>query len=372
MSKTADVVVIGAGVMGCGVAYWLSKEGYRVTVVEKESIASGASGVAAAILSEASPADGLAELSSFSIKLHREFGRTLQEESGVDFGYRENPAVHLPFTPDEANALRADAEARAQHGQPARWAERSALREVEPQASGEALGGLVLQQAQVLAYSFTLALAQAAERRGAEMRHGEAIGLESTGGRVTGVRLGNGQTLPAGCVVVAAGPWSQNASAWLGVDIPVYPVRGQILELRAPEPHLRGAISGDGHYVVHKANGLTLAGATEEHDSGFVVQTTVEGAREVMLAAIKLAPILERAELVNHVAGLRPGTRDGLPLIGPVPGWQGVYVVAGHFRRGMELSAGSTRIIAGLIAGRASPIPIDRFDPGRFGPALRK
>ncbi|RMF86575.1 MAG: FAD-dependent oxidoreductase, partial [Nitrospinota bacterium] len=169
--------------------------------------------------------------------------------------------------------------------------------------------------------------------------------------------------------VLAMGPWSQFATTWIGFKIPVYPVRGQLLGLRVPDPQLRASIYHGGMYLVYKADGITLAGATEEHESGFVNRPTAEGRDKIMAAALRLAPSLADAEVVNHVSGLRPGSGDGFPLIGPVPEWEGLYMVSGHFRSGLLLSAISTRIIADLISKGESPLPIERFDPGRFGKA---
>jgi glycine/D-amino acid oxidase-like deaminating enzyme len=120
-------------------------------------------------------------------------------------------------------------------------------------------------------------------------------------------------------------------------------------------------------YLVRKADGITLAGTTEEHDSGFANHPTAAGRQAILSAALRLAPSLEEAQVQDQVSGLRPCSADRLPLLGPVPGWQGVYMVAGHFRSGMLLSAISTRLIADLITTGQSPLPIDAFHPGRFG-----
>ena len=375
MAKKPDVVVVGAGVMGCGTAYWLSKEGYKVLVLEKESVACGASGVAAAMLeavgyrTRRSPADPLSELARASFRLHQELARILPEESGIDIGYRENPAIHPAFTAQDVEALKPHPLELSQQDSDVQWLEGEALWELEPRLSREAMGALVSKQRQVLAYRFVLALARAGESRrvGMEIRYGEVEGLEAQSGRVSGVRLKGGETIHTDKVVLAMGPWSQHAASWVGLKIPVYPVSGQLLELRVPDPQLKGSISYQGMYIVHKADGITLAGTTEEHDSGFANHPTEEGRKVIMEAALWLVPSLEEAEVLNHVSGLRPGSLDGLPLIGPVPGWEGVYIVSGHFRSGMLLSAMSTRIIADLIVKGRSPIPIEAFSPGRFG-----
>ena len=242
--------------------------------------------------------------------------------------------------------------------------------DVEPHVNRDVLGALVTHQAQVLAYRFVLALARVAEQRGMELRHGEVIGLERQAGGVIGVRLRNSETLTAPTVVLAMGPWSQHAAAWLDLRIPIYPVRGQLLELRVPDPQLRATISYGGMYLVHKADGITLAGTTEEHDSGFINQPTAAGRQAILEAALKMAPTLAEAEVVGQVCGLRPCSADHLPLIGAVPGWPGVYMVAGHFRSGMLLSTISTRCIADLIMTGKSPVSLAAFDPARFTPLL--
>jgi glycine oxidase len=240
---------------------------------------------------------------------------------------------------------------------------------VEQTACGNraALGALVSPQAQVIAYRFVLALATAAARRGMVMRHGAVVGLAGSGGRVTGVRLRNGETISAATVVLAMGPWSQQAAAWVGLHLPVYPVRGQLLELRVAEPQLNASISYGGTYLVRKADGITLAGTTEEHDSGFANHPTAAGRQAILSAALHMAPSLADAQVQGQVCGLRPCTADRLPLLGAVPGWQGLYMVAGHFRSGMLLSAISTRLIADLIITGQNPLPLAAFYPGRFG-----
>jgi glycine oxidase len=359
--------------MGCGTAYWLTRAGYRVLVLEQESIACGASGMAAAMLESVGHGarlpldDPLAELARASFALHQELAQQLPQESGVDIGYRENPVIHPAFTPAEVAALKPRALALHRHNPAVRWLEGQELWEVEPRLNRAVLGAMVSPQAQLLAYRFVLALATAAERHGMVMRHGEVVGLAGQAGRVTGVRLRNGDTLPAETVVLAMGPWSQHVAPWVGLHIPIYPVRGQLLELRVPDPQLHASISYGGMYLVRKADGITLAGTTEEHDSGFANHPTAAGRQAILSAALHMAPALAEAQVQDQVSGLRPCSADRLPLIGAVPGWQGVYMVTGHFRSGMLLSAISTRIIADLITTGQSPLPIAAFQPGRFG-----
>jgi glycine/D-amino acid oxidase-like deaminating enzyme len=217
----------------------------------------------------------------------------------------------------------------------------------------------------VKAYQFVLALMEAAERRGAELRHGEVVGLQSDGGQVNGVQLRQGEIIAAETVVLAMGPWSQQFAARVGLTIPIYPVRGQLLELLVPTPQLRASPSYRDMYLLHKADGITLAGTTYEPDSGFANHPTSAGFEAIMNAALQMAPSLEDAQVLRHISGLRPASADSLPLIGPMPGWQSLYTVSGHDRRGMGLSLISTRIITDLIAQGDSPVSWEMFDPAR-------
>jgi glycine oxidase len=369
-----DVVVVGAGVMGCSAAYWLSKEGYKVLMLEKEAIACGASGMASAhwlaigrSAREVLENGGLSELGRLGFRLHQELACVLPQESGIDIGYQEQPMIYPAFSAEEGESLKSQLSALRRYDPSVRWLEGQTLWEVEPRLNRDVLGGLVVRGAQVMAYRFVLALVEAAERRGMELQHGEVVGLQSSGGRVTGVQLRRGEIIATETVVLAMGPWSQRAAAWVGQKIPVYPVRGQLLELLVPNPQLHASLSYSDMYLLHKANGVTLAGTTYEPDSGFANHPTPAGLEAIINATVRMAPSLEDAQVADHVSGLRPASEDSLPLIGPIPGWQGVYMVSGHDRNGMGLSLISTRIIADLIIKGHSPVPLEMFDPARFG-----
>jgi glycine/D-amino acid oxidase-like deaminating enzyme len=309
----------------------------------------------------------LTELTRLGFQLHQELADVLWQESGIDIGYREQPMIHLAFSTEDVESLKSQLPAQKHDDPSIRWLDGPALREVEPRLNQDALGGTVSQGAQVKAYRLVLALMEAAERRGVELRHGEVVGLQSDGGQVTGVQLRQGGTIATETVVLAMGPWSQQFAARAGLTIPIYPVRGQLLELLVPTPQLRASPSYSDMYLLHKADGITLAGTTYEQDSGFANHPTSAGFKAIMNAALRMAPSLEDAQVLRHVSGLRPASVDSLPLIGPVPGWQGLYIASGHDRRGMGLGLVSTRIITDLIATGSSSVSWEAFDPARIG-----
>ena len=149
----------------------------------------------------------------------------------------------------------------------------------------------------------------------------------------------------------------------------MYPVRGQLLELAAPSPQLQASLAHGHTYVAHKADGWTLAGTTEEHDAGFANRTTPAGLQAIMDGISNSAFIGNGASGAPRCRLCGPTSRDGMPMIGVVPGLTGAYLLAGHFRKGMVLSGICGQIIAELITKGKSPVPLEAFDPGRFGPA---
>ena len=162
------------------------------------------------------------------------------------------------------------------------------------------------------------------------------------------------------------GAWSGLASVWLGVPIDVRPLKGQIIRLRAPGPPYMSSIGWNGNYATTKPDGLVWAGTTEE-EAGFDETATSQARDEIMAALLKMAPGLGDARLVRQTACLRPMATDKLLVLGEVPGWEGVYVATGGGRGGILLGPAMGRTIADLVASGATDMPIDDFDPGRFG-----
>jgi glycine oxidase len=192
------------------------------------------------------------------------------------------------------------------------------------------------------------AFAQGAARRGATLiQDTEVMGLLCQERRVTGVRLASGD-LEADWVVMASGAWAGQYTDWLGVDIPVHPVRGQILAARIlPSPISAGVWHGI-TYLVPKADGSIVMGTTRE-EVGFRDKPTIQGIAKILSSAIDLVPAMAGAELHKVWAGLRPASPDGIPILGPVEGWEGVLMAVGHYRSGILLSAATGKLITDFI-----------------------
>ena len=371
-SNSPDVIICGGGAVGAAVAYYLSKLRLRVLIVESHSIARGASGFAAGIISAPGPlARGpIAALHSLSFDIHRDLASSLPEQTGLDYDFEHCPMLSVADTASEARALRSAARFlidKAGAESSIRWIDSGDVRNVCPWIDLPVSGGLLnTGSALVDPRKFTEALVAAARRLGASTRRARVTGVTQSGGRVTGVKLG-GETVSAGSVVFAMGPWTAAASDWLGFDIPVYPLKGQILRLRVEGPlHQAGFSNSEGDYLVPKPSGLVYVGTTEEN-VGFDTSPTGEARRGILAFASRYVSNVSKAEVVEQTVCLRPMSRDETPIMGRVPGIEGAYAATGHGRSGILLSTGSGRAMAELIAGgRSESLDLTPFDPARF------
>lgn len=372
MNGGADVVVVGAGIVGAASAYYLAGEGARVTLIEKDAVGSHASGFAFGGLIPVGgdePDGGQpSTLSDLAQHLHRELSSTLPGETGIDTEFRLKPSINLATRTEEVAGLRQSYEwLKVSHRGEVRWLEsRKELESVEPRLGPSVCAAMYADiSAEVEPYKFTLALTQAAESRGARIRHGTVSGLSIERGRLDGVRVGT-EMVAAGAVVIAAGPWTQTASEWLGIRIPVEPLKGQILRLRAPGTPLRMLFWWGGDYATTKPDGLVWVGTTEER-VGFDDAPTAEARDQIMASAVVALPYLAEAQLVRQTACLRPISADGRPILGNFERVPGVVVATGAGRNGIMLGPAMGRVAADLALGKAPSCDIRGMGPDRFG-----
>jgi len=367
----ADVVIVGGGAIGCASAYFLSREGMKVVVVEKDSLGSHASGFAPGILSPLRMAvetmDLMLPLTWESFQIHKVLSRELKEEVGIDYHFCQSPRITLAFAEAEAKELKAQVDSRQKQGFKVDWLDRDAVLSMESRVSPEVIGAACSEDgAELESYQYVLALAQAAEKYGAEIRHGEVTGLKRNGTKkVTAIELSSG-SIACERTILAMGPWAGLASSWLSFSIPVEPQRGQVLRIRASGSSFPYTLSWPPHYVTQtRHDGLIYTGTTRE-DVGFDDQPTEEGRDSIISSLLTMVPSLDEAEVVLQTACLRPLPADGLPIIGKVPGWDGIYLATGHWANGILLSPITARIITDLVVKGHTSIPIEPFAPGRF------
>ena len=365
----ADVVIAGGGVIGCATAYYLAKAGAAVTLLERGEIGGEASSAAAGMLVPppwAAASGDFRDLCLASLLLYPGLVESIAGETGIDVQYLEAGLLVPAESEPTAAALRQVARHGGDDVVPLEWVEGEPARRLEPGLS-PALPGAAYSPSQrhVNPGLLTQALALGAARRGAVLRQGAGVaGFVRRGGRVSGVRTGDGETVAAGHVVLAAGSWTGALARRLGAEAPTPPMRGQMLAYRSNA--VRHMIWGADGYLVPKAGGFVFAGATVE-DVGFRSHTTGRGLAGLRRMAGSLVPALRYADVASAWAGLRPGSPDGLPVIGRLPGWENVYVATGHFRNGILLSPITGTLIAQLITGEPTDVPLGPFGAERFG-----
>ena len=370
-TRTADVAIVGGGIVGCLTAYLLARQGLRVTLLEKDAVASHASGFA---FGEMGPLEGagipdpLLEFSLWCLERQSELAGELREASGVDYHFRSCESLKLAFDAAAIDAysegLKWQSRVKTCHAQ---WLEPDEVVKVEPMASPHCLGALYVQGVGSLdPYSYGLAAARAGEYYGVEVLLRRATGLVYQGGRCQGVSF-DGGSIDAGAVVLTMGPWAGDARSWCGLDLPVTPLKGQILRLDHRGPPVNTSIYWNGSYVVTKPDGLTWAGTTEEH-AGFDEDPTPEARDSIMSDLSRIAPSVSDAPLVRQTACLRPLSADGMPIVGKAPGWENLFVGTGAGRKGILWSAGMSYGLCDLVLGRDSQVPgLEHLDPVRFG-----
>ena len=366
MSGRSDVVIVGGGVIGCASAWFLAREGVSVTLVEREDVAAQASGAAAGMLlpfGETEEEGPFLEWAERSLALFPELCAELRERSGVDPEFEPSGALHVAADASEASALRA--RVRRLVGRELEWLEPGEARDLEPQLAPDLAGALFSpREAHVRSPLLAQACAAAAQGLGARIERGVSFErLRFEGGRVIGVETSAGRR-DAGAVLLCAGVWTPPA---LPLALPIEPVRGQILSLDNCSPPLRHLIVGGAAYLVPKRDARVVVGATEER-VGFDRRVTSAGVAALLAAAPRLVPSLADCAFRDAWAGLRPCTPDGLPVIGRIPGSDGLLVASGHHRNGVLLAPVTAGLVTDLILGKTLPSSAAAFAPDRFAP----
>ena len=369
MVETSEVVIVGGGAAGCAVAYYLVRSGVKATVIEGQGVASQASGYAAGGLNPLQGAGIPGPLGPFAwecFQMHFNLWEDLQEETGLDFQGRTVSSIRVAFEESDLSDMDNTLDlCSAAEGFEARWLDAREIHDLDPRITPKAVGGLYSHGSAALdSYQYTMALAEAAKKRGARLRQGKVCGLDHSNGRVTGVQLEDGM-VSCDWVVLAMGPWSRQAEPWLGIYIPVDPLKGEILRLGLSGPALAYDLSGGGGSLYAKPGGQVWCGATEEW-RGFDRQVSEAARRSILERAVNLIPELTHAPVVMHTACLRPVTPDWLPIIGQVPGYANVYLATGAGKKGILLSPGMGKGIADLVTTGDTQLPIGSFAPQRF------
>jgi glycine oxidase len=376
-------VIIGAGAIGCSIAYHLAKQGVASQIIERESVAARASGKSWAVFAypprfigmEGQPQDLLFSMPRGSVRpwldliwsgYHRlpDLALELKESSGVDIGYGELSWVRIVLTEQQGEAYKAALTLQKEQGyHEGYWMEISELRRLFPDISPQVRGGMVVPYLQVEPYRYTLGLAQAADKRGVRIRQGEVVGFRRQGARVTAAILATGAEVAADIFVLATGPWSGKSTSYLGKGMPILINREQCVRMEVAKrlpPY--GLTAPNGLTIVPKVGGDVIVGHAGMADlqTSFEVNLTTEEAKMMLLAdAVSLLPTLGEAKLVEQrgdFEGWSPPPKRIQPVLGRLSGWDNTYIAARFGTLGMMMSLGAGRVMADLIlAGGVAP-----------------
>ncbi len=360
--RSYDAVIVGGGIIGLSCAWRATQRGARVAIVERSQPPAGATRVAAGMLAPVGElAFGEPELLKLTVaasKLYPGFVDELEAASGIATGYRRDGALHVALDRDEAAELRRVHELQRSLGLGAEWLPPRRCRELEPGLTPSFNGGVhAPEEASVDPRALTEALLTAldAEEK-VDLLTG--TGVEAAlrdGERIAGVRTESGEELRAASVVLAAGAWSGQAE-WVpeAARPPVRPVKGQILELRSRDgvAPCQRIVASERVYMVPRPDGRLVLGATVE-EQGFDTAVTAGGVHELLREAYRLLPDVAEMELVEAAAGLRPGTPDNLPQVGP-SGVDGLLWATGHYRNGILLAPLTAAAVVDQLATRSS------------------
>ena len=356
-----DVVIVGAGIIGMLTARELLAAGMSVTLLERGQPARESSWAGGGILSPLYPwryPDSINRLARWSQLAYPDLCAALHRESGID-PELEISGLLMCELDDITEAER--------------WAERYDARletigrdramELEPQL------GIELQDAawmptvgQVRNPRMMRALRASLELQGARIQSDcPVLGWEMNQGRVRAAQTPMGE-IEADTFVVASGAWTAGLLEATGLSLPIQPVRGQMLLFHGSPGLVRRITLYKGRYVIPRRDGRILFGSTLEY-AGFEKHTTQETRDDLCQSAFELIPALADLPIEHHWAGLRPGSPDGVPVIGPHPELPNLYICAGHFRYGVVLGPGSARLLADQLTGREPEIDVAPYLP---------
>jgi glycine oxidase len=370
MPPPTDIIVVGAGIVGCAVAYELTRRGASVQLVDERAVGMGATQASAGMLApyiETRDDSPLFGLTARSLGLYDDFVARVTADSALTVAYRRTGTLEVATDDSTMRDLRTIAATLRRHEVVADLLDGSATRREEPWLAADVMGGLLIPtHGFVSAVELTRAASAAARRNGAQLvEHSRVRRIAQVGGHVE-VETDMGW-LRGDAVVLAAGSWSGSIDVDAVVrHVPVSPVRGQILRLAWHGTRLRRVVWSSRCYLVPWDEGTVLVGATVEH-AGFEERTTVAGVRDLIEAACAIAPHAADAGFLGARVGLRPGTADDLPILGRSAIVPNLMYATGHYRSGVLLAPITAQLVADALLEDRIDAELDPFSPARFG-----
>lgn len=371
INGTAEVVIIGGGVIGLSIARALALRGIRdVLLIERGSLGAESSWAAAGMLApqaEANRAHEFFELTCRSRDLYPAFAESLFAETGIDIELDSAGTLYLAFTDEDVLDIDRRYEWQNAAGLPIEKLSAGEVIKREPCISKGVRAALEFPlDTQVENRRLLNALVAANERLGVRLQtETEVMGLSLTRDRVTGVETSRG-AISANSVVIAAGAWSSQIALDKSLpDLRIKPVRGQMLCFQPEIPLSRQVIYSPRGYIVPRRDGRLLAGSTTEQ-AGFDKQVTAAGTQSILSAAGEISARILLLPVTDSWAGLRPRAGDTLPVLGPCAEIGGLHYATGHYRNGILLAPVTGELIAASIVDQVFPSELEIFSPDRF------
>jgi glycine oxidase len=357
VAQTPDVVIVGGGIIGLSIAWYLAREGVTVRVLERDRLGSHASSAAAGMLAPLAESDEITPLFSLgkaSLDLYPTFLEQLAFDSELDVLLEGPGLLRLAFNGKEADQLRALVQTPAGQELGAKWLDEMEVREIQP-GLPEAVCGAVYspREQDVDPKRLVQALVKACQKQGVSF--------------VEGIHAEQQALVPSteSKTVYAAGAWTGELLASLDYQLPVRPVKGQVVLLQQPAKDLRYTLYGFGGYLVPRENGNVLVGATSEN-AGFDERVTDEGIEQLLTKATHLYSAADQFTFIEAWASVRPGTADDLPILGRLTGVENAYIATGHYRNGILQAPLTAKLMAELIITDKDPEGLAPFSAARF------
>jgi glycine oxidase len=368
------IAVVGGGIIGCATAWELAKAGCAVTLFERATPGSEASSAAAGLLAPLgdSPDSAFGRLALASWRLYPALTEELRALTGIDVEYVSRGTIYPLLSGEDVRRAEARVGDRFDPVYGIEVWDTADVRDREPALSSRVRGAMFVRADHwVNNERLVIAYAQAAVTAGVMVRAGATVTqLAVELGRVRGVVV-DGELAEADAVLLAAGAWSGELAASFGARLPVEPKRGQMLALAHVPPVLTHCVHGDDVYLVPRPSGELLIGATVER-VGFKRGVTAHGIAGLLAAALELCPALGELVIARTWFGFRPWAPDSLPVLGPWPDVEGLWVATAHYRNGILLAPITARLMTSWLTTGAPGVDVDEFLPERFARKARK
>jgi glycine oxidase len=370
-------LIVGGGVIGLSVAWELAQRGQKVSLLDAQAVGQGASWAGAGILPAAArqaAVDPYEQLRSLSHAAHPDWAQRLRELTGIDTGFQRCGGVYLARSSAEAATLAANRGWWEEHGienqvwslDELRQREPDLFERLVPQSAINHLRGIwfLPDECQLRNPRHLQALAAACRLSGVELIENSPVKAVKTAPQHRLLVITEQHTYQADQVCICSGAWARQTLLQLGISTGIMPVRGQMVLYRTDRPLLNSIINEGHRYLVARRDGHLLAGSLEE-EVGYEIQTTVDGISQIRQWAEGIMPALKHHKVERTWAGLRPGSFDGLPYLGAVPGIENLYLAAGHYRSGLHLSCATATLMANVMLGVDNPVDLYPFRVGR-------